>query len=61
VSIRGLKKIRDFDMNKKNIQKICVCLLLIVLIAADSPAEQGKPAQSWVPTRLTKATGRSMK
>ena len=52
---RGLN-IRDFDMNKKNVQRICVCLLLIALAGADSPAQQGKPTQSWVRTGELGAT-----
>ena len=37
-------------MEQKNIQKICLCLLLIAVAAADSPAQQGKSAQSWIRT-----------
>jgi len=54
VFIRGLN-IRDFDMKKKNIQRICLCLLLIALAAADSPAQQGKSSQSWVRTGMLEA------
>ena len=35
-------------MNKKSVQIICLCLFLIVIVAAESPAGEGKPAQSWV-------------
>jgi len=43
-------------MNKKYVQRICVCLLLIALAGADSPAQQGKPTQSWVRTGELGAT-----